>query len=68
MIVEMVQGLTELFTRSNSDQVIFQPLSAISEPQFNFYLVHMGTLVAVFIAFWPETMGFNAVPLHVLVI
>lgn len=56
LFLGIVQGLTEFLPVSSSGHlVIFQHLFAIKEPPLAFdALVHWGTLVAVFIAFWDD--------------
>jgi undecaprenyl-diphosphatase len=58
LLLGAVQGLTEFLPVSSSGHlVIFQHLLGISEPPLTFdVLVHIGTLVAVFIAFRKDIM------------
>lgn len=59
IILGIVQGLTEFLPVSSSGHlVIFQHLFGITEGPLTFdVLVHMGTLLAVFIAFWDDILA-----------
>lgn len=59
LFLGMVQGLTEFIPVSSSGHlVIFQHIMGIKESALTFdVMVHMGTLVAVFAAFWEDILA-----------
>ncbi len=59
IILAVVQGLTEFLPVSSSGHlVLFSHLLGVNEPTITYeILVHFGTLVAIFVAFWPDILS-----------
>ncbi|QGT99650.1 Undecaprenyl-diphosphatase [Candidatus Syntrophocurvum alkaliphilum] len=59
LIIALVQGITEFLPVSSSGHiVIFQYLLNVEEPPLTFgIIVHLGTLIAVFVAFWQDIIS-----------
>lgn len=59
LILGIVQGLTEFLPISSSGHlVIFQHFLGVKEPGIYFEVVlHLGTLVSIFIVFWKDIVG-----------
>ena len=66
VILGIVQGFTEFLPISSSGHlVLFQKLFGISQPMLSFDVVlHLGTLVAVFIVFWGDILAILKKPLQ----
>ncbi len=68
LLLGIIQGLTEFLPISSSGHlVLFQKILGVTEPAMTFdIVVHLGTLVAVFIAFWEDIWGLLKKPFQKL--